>query len=263
MNQPPEQIAAFHTNHRERVGPNRAPLVPSHQLSLFELGPRDWVSSKSADVPDTETRAGEYSEGHNALGYKRFDPHNSGGQLAMFMTPNEIKEHYTPLEGDRESRDEWYDNDISSSSSSSGSTQDSGHDAFGGVETDEELWDRKEDEAMYQGLHESIAKHGVLSPVQLAFSNKPGPRGIPEVLGGHHRIAAAPGNQLIPVEHYANIGAARADKYSPYERSVKDVDPDYEHHSEPDEQSRIADEHGIDLGYRHHQSAAGSSEGFW
>jgi len=163
MNQPPEQIALFHVHHRERVAENRAP-EPS-------------VSEPSASTPD-------------------FDPHS--GQLAMFMTPREIRTHYKPLEGDRQR--------------SQGTRLTRGQ-----PETDEEVWDRKARESKERGLTVSIQRHGVMSPVQLQTAS--GYR-KPQVLGGHHRIAAAPEDSLIPVIHHENFKEAKTDPHNPYEKAA-------------------------------------------
>lgn len=175
---------------------------PPEQIALFGTRHRERVGQNRApEPPKPEPRP------------QSFDPHRTH-QLAMFMTPHEIQTHYSPLEGDRLDMDRW-DGDISDD------------DDYADVETDDELWDRKAEEADESGLTESITKHGVLSPVQLAFSDKHGPRGAPEVLGGHHRVAAAPPHSLVPVLHYNNIRDARGDKAYSYERSVRKEDPEY------------------------------------
>ena len=158
MNQPPEQIALFGENSRDRVGPSRAPEPAQEQP-------------------------------------KSFDPHS--GQLAMFMTPREIQKHYVPLEADR-----TYQNGSS----------------FGRLETNDEMWARKKKEAGERGLAGSIRRHGVISPVQLGLKDQESPDSTPQVFGGHHRIAAAPPDSLIPVLHYGIFRKAREDTHNPYER---------------------------------------------
>ena len=127
-----------------------------------------------------------------------FDPHSP--QLAMFMTPHEIKTHYKPLEGDRQRN------------------QGLGL-QYGERETDAEVWKRKARESDEQGLTANIKKHGVLSPVQLQMGSSGSDQG-PEVLGGHHRIAAAPEHSLIPVTHHQSFFHAVYDPHYPYERAA-------------------------------------------
>jgi hypothetical protein len=99
----------------------------------------------------------------------------------------------------------------------------------GGVESDEELWERKAGEAdMYAAhgyaakhrdppergeptLYEDIAAKGVSHPV--ALGTQVGSQGKPQITGGHHRIAVmrdvAPHN-LLPVLHFqGGLGATR------------------------------------------------------
>lgn len=117
----------------------------------------------------------------------------------MFMTPREIKTHYQTLIGDR--------------------IPYRGANGKVLVETNDEVWERKKEEADDEGLTASIAKHGVLSPVQLQLYDQWSPRRA-QVLGGHHRIASAPEDSLIPVIHHYSLSEAREDKYYPYERDT-------------------------------------------
>ncbi|NBR26419.1 MAG: hypothetical protein EBU08_22100 [Micrococcales bacterium] len=87
-------------------------------------------------------------------------------QLAMYMTPKEIKSKYSVYSG------EYDDHELG----------------------DEEVWNRKRKESKRDGLYESVRKHGVEEPVQLSLGDK-------TVADGHHRIAAAKPKQLIPVTH--------------------------------------------------------------
>lgn len=254
--------------------------------------------------------------------------HNvSGDQLRMFMTPREIKSTYQVLDGDRQ---EVYDDrggELTNRTYTTGGntnepiatnlrqgavpgSRDYGakwmHQRHGselqrhshirtdveGMETDEQVWDRKLDESQmspeeygevhgmssaqgrgpmdydelmehssapvraetrpelgstwnaerqesYEGamesrlgrenakwearygaeapsLYEHIQAHGVENPVHLGTNV--GGEGKPEVVGGHHRIAAAASindQQLIPVLHHEDIRSARS-RQSPF-----------------------------------------------
>ena len=227
-------------------------------------------------------------------------------RLQMFMKPHEILEKWGPLDADRE----W--NDYGGERSEDMAYNSATHRAFntggeqnwtntrttrssmatsteGGaplakrphvrrsssLETDEQLWDRKEDESFdeygRQGIHyedaprersdphttirsydtegkslaykrhtdvwgdsaspspvfqhpgnsgkflghtnlgDSILEHGVSKPIALGFTrNMQGKR---EVVGGHHRLAVSNkhrGSVYLPVEHYPDIHAAKA-----------------------------------------------------
>lgn len=99
-------------------------------------------------------------------------------QLAMYMTPEEIKDKYSVKDF------EFHDHEIS----------------------ERELYNRKQAESKklniegwpkrrgQESLHSSIKKQGVQEPVHLDFENK-------EIVDGHHRIASAPEKSLIPVEY--------------------------------------------------------------
>lgn len=157
MNRPPEQISLFNANPRSRVGPDRAPAPPK---------------------PSEE-----------------FNPH--GPQLPMFMTPREIKTHFSPLSGDREH--------IGMPSR---------------LETDEEVWERKGRESRMSGLTGTLHREGVRDPVQLQVGSGR------QVLGGHHRIAAAKQDSPIPVIFHPDADTAMTDLQHPYERDMYDRDPE-------------------------------------
>ena len=96
------------------------------------------------------------------------------GQLAMFMTGDEIKSQYSPSPGD----------------------------VYRG-ETHEDTWERKADEAVQSGLEHSMRTEGVQTPVQL-FHGRTGfsPDISSFVANGNHRVAAAAGTDtMIPVLH--------------------------------------------------------------
>lgn len=95
-------------------------------------------------------------------------------QLAMWMTPEEIKSHGV--------HDDELDYD----------------------ETPEELWDRKRYEShdwdnhgideKSSNLAEDIKKHGVKTPVTFNLNTN-------KLSDGHHRVASAKPRSLIPVEY--------------------------------------------------------------
>src|SRR5262245_52200758 len=175
-------------------------------------------------------------------------------QLAMFMTPRQIRRNYSLLEGDREER--WVQR---------------GNVEIDRPETNREFWARKGEEArmdpseyaetrgehrhfdidkvlerssapqapstastsawehhdweqhaylerkadewhMEPSIHESVRSEGVQHPVWLATGQFSKTTGKPEILGGHHRIAAAyetAPDRYIPVTHAENIWTAR------------------------------------------------------
>lgn len=130
--------------------------------------------------------------------------HNSlnPNQLKMFMSAHEIKGEYQPLDGDRS-----------------------------GYETDDEVWERKLDEATNNRTHwdddegvltrypatqtEHIRQHGVTQPVHLGSGNSWGDSNKRQVAGGHHRIAVMGHlnpDQLMPVLHHTGFHAAISDQ---------------------------------------------------
>ena len=151
-------------------------------------------------------------------------------QLKMFMTANEILEHWGPLDLDRQqtgggtygsfTRDPGSENPTARSFRGHNTERTSGgsklYHRVGGVESDEELWSRKAEEAGDYGLTDSILEEGVKKPVSLGFST--GSTGKREVVGGHHRLAVmreeSP-DEYIPVVHYPNFYQAKSDpKYT-------------------------------------------------
>lgn len=80
------------------------------------------------------------------------------------------------------------------SSSFSSSSSGDGNDGWGGGES----------------LYDSIASQGVMGPIRLG--SETGDMGKPQIVGGHHRLAAATEaapDRLVPVLHDKNIWAAR------------------------------------------------------
>jgi hypothetical protein len=130
-------------------------------------------------------------------------------QLKMFMSPAEIHASWAPLDGDRMNTESesWG----SSSSSGSGSGSSSGNFGERGHESDDDLWDRKLDEAHEGNLARSIEEHGVKSPIRLGSIR--GSMGLPQIVGGHHRLAVQTDldpHELIPVLHDTDIYSARS-----------------------------------------------------
>jgi hypothetical protein len=73
--------------------------------------------------------------------------------------------------------------------------------------------------AGHESLYESIEKHGVEHPISLGTSGSHGSAGKREIVGGHHRLAAAEHinpDQFLPVAHYRDIYAARHDPTRKY-----------------------------------------------
>jgi hypothetical protein len=122
-------------------------------------------------------------------------------QLPMFMSARDIKANYDPLPGDREVvGDGW-----------TGARD----------ETNDEVWERKAEEAENDGLYDDIVNRGAVThPVHLSAMDAGGKANSrarlghdnEQVLGGHHRIAVmgeeAP-DDLIPVLHHRNIFEAQ------------------------------------------------------
>lgn len=85
-----------------------------------------------------------------------------------------------------------------------------------------ETWEAKEEsyvnrkigawrESHEESLYDSIAKSGVRSPIRLGEAE--GMMGKPEIVGGHHRLAAQTDlnqDQFVPVLHHEDIGEARS-----------------------------------------------------
>jgi len=148
-------------------------------------------------------------------------------QLKMFMSAHEIMQHYQPLDADREgwrgtnrtyvtsgqresgdvtARGTWPNDRTMRTHGSTGARKMYLHER---VETADELWDRKREEAGDEGLYDSIMEHGVRNPISLGQER--GFEGKPQVVGGHHRLAVmateAP-HELMPVLHYTSFGQA-------------------------------------------------------
>lgn len=122
-------------------------------------------------------------------------------QLKMFMTPREIRDKYQPLEAD------WH---MATAQLNGFEEEDEEGNQL--PDADEyEVWDQKYDEAMYDkyvhgpygeiSLADSIEQEGVKHPALLGPYKSPGRTGKPQVVGGHHRIAAANDDSFIPVIH--------------------------------------------------------------
>ena len=186
--------------------------------------------------------------------FEHHDPTAAGQheQLQMFMSPREILHKYQPLDADR--MDYEYDAQPSSGtgigtamntgesnvahgkyrfgSDSKGAWQATTYGTKyreGGMESDEDLWNRKLDEAQYEhtvpgketvwsgatyhpssgsrsswesswrvsqpgtperSLYEAVAEEGAKEPVSLGTSGGYGSMGKREIVGGHHRIAS-------------------------------------------------------------------------
>lgn len=101
-------------------------------------------------------------------------------QLAMYMTPQEVKDKFRIRESEYQDHEDNY--------------------------TEEHLYNRKRDEAKKtniggwpkkkgeQSLYSHIQKHGVREPIRVDAETK-------EIWDGHHRIASAPEKSLIPLEY--------------------------------------------------------------
>lgn len=132
-------------------------------------------------------------------------------QLAMFMSPADIKAKYHPNTADTESA--LYNNTFDSDPDEEYSPSSS--------ESHDILWEEKGEEGRDNGLYNSVAKHGVRDPVNLhAYSprearasnrwpnNNPPTGGWRGSIGnGHHRLQMAgeiDDQKLIPVLHHSN-----------------------------------------------------------
>lgn len=63
-------------------------------------------------------------------------------------------------------------------------------------------------------LHESVSKHGVTHPLSLGTGGKLGLLGKPQIVGGHHRLAAqfdTDPDRHMPVLHYHSVMDAQND----------------------------------------------------
>lgn len=142
----------------------------------------------------------------------------------MFMSAREIQAKYQPLDADRAGLNGSNEHTTWSSGGGDNPTARSwrGHNtrrttggsklymSSGEPETDEQLWERKAEEADDYGLASEIREEGVLKPVSLG--SQFGESGKPQIVGGHHRIAVmaeeAP-DELMPVLHYDSFHEAR------------------------------------------------------
>lgn len=147
-----------------------------------------------------------------------------GGQGRLFMTPQEIKQGYQPWDGDRHAvmqrglrphtgmtdRPEVYTGqdlrdaqaelhyagyDFESQRTTGGSWY-AEHES---LETDDQLYSRKVDEAHDYGLYGDIEDEGVKNPIRLTDGGRWG-KGT--IVDGHHRLASADDinpDDLIPV----------------------------------------------------------------
>lgn len=125
-------------------------------------------------------------------------------QLPMFMSAREIRSNYQALDADREDYTDWDDPDEPT-------TQ----------ETDDDLFDRKYEEATVNTFHspndsrslaDAIVEDGVKNPISLQVPDLNGSQGKPQILGGHHRVAVMEiykPDSLMPVEHFRGSGEAR------------------------------------------------------
>jgi hypothetical protein len=112
-------------------------------------------------------------------------------QLKMFMTPEEIKGSYSPIDNDR------------------------GFRMKSGYDSDETVWANKRADIAGTPFEASVQSHGVEHPVPL--TGKPSRvTGKPMIAGGHHRIEAAKPGSLIPVEHFTDTTAAVENPYRKY-----------------------------------------------
>jgi len=170
-------------------------------------------------------------------------------QMPMFMSAHEILQSHHPLAGDRRSREDALDEQGGSESTQTpyGWDEEQEH------ESDQQLWDRKYEEAHSQGLAEHISEHGVQSAIQLGTTRQSHPDNPnimkPEIVGGHHRVAVMAEehkHNLMPVLFYSgsevkpgsrnqfgmqspstDIGAARSNKAYPYEQEVEGYESDH------------------------------------
>jgi hypothetical protein len=144
--------------------------------------------------------------------------HLAAGQLPMFMTGNEIKEHYGIIHGERMIKDEGYTED----EQTGWTVPKSNYRDY--MEKDNEFWSRKDQESNAKvreddmvdkhklpGMDEKLSlrqhfeKHGVINPVILETGTKDN-----VILQGYHRVASNP-NRLMPVEH-----KTYEEEYGPY-----------------------------------------------
>jgi hypothetical protein len=173
------------------------------------------------------------------------------GQLKMFMSPREVKSSWQPLDGDRddfgdsaETDNQLWDRKLGESRMPAAEYREAhdgvGADSFdidGAVDRSDypqhrtghtDSHERREDSFLAarldsfdarksedgldsSSMYNSIKGGGVQSPVHLG--SQFGSQGKPQVVGGHHRIAAQNDidqDALMPVLHHESIRAARS-----------------------------------------------------
>ena len=101
-------------------------------------------------------------------------------QLAMYMTPEEVKRNFRV----RESEYDEHDMTFMEEHLYNRKKEEAKETNIGG-------WPRKKGE---QSLYSHIQKHGVREPIRVDAETK-------EIWDGHHRIASAPDKSLIPIEY--------------------------------------------------------------
>ena len=138
--------------------------------------------------------------------------------MKMFMTPNEIISQWEPLVGDTyvdENTSEFWDRALDESKAKN---------KIGDWSPEAEAGER-------ESLHGSIAREGVVGPVHLGWD-----LGVPDqILGGHHRIAAARDvapNSVIPVLHHEGTNPKAAGMQTNMEDMPKN--PPYKYDYEVD-----------------------------
>ena len=194
--------------------------------SQMTIGGSDEPMQKPAPESDIQRYNRERQE-------KRQNTFNLGhdlakGHMPMFMTGPEIKEHYAPNEGDRNSKP----SNVFES------------------EDDHDLWSRKLKESKMTGIERygkdaferdrggtwrslsgpQLARQGIRaeSSIESVSKAKGAPQGAvsvetktmgtdskPQIFGGHHRIALAAEqfkNHLFPVKHHDSLEQARSER---------------------------------------------------
>lgn len=147
------------------------------------------------------------------------------GYQPMFMTGEEIKTHFAPLEGDKKT--------VRLPPNERANRYDHGE----RKETDAELWDRKLQESKKTGLERhgeinfamgipqkfGITRESTLAdvakksgmPGAIHVADRPGyPSDKPQILGGHHRVALSAEQfkeHIFPVKYARNLDEAKAD----------------------------------------------------
>lgn len=181
-----------------------------------------WEPQRKA-TPVVESSLQKYSREREEGRAKEFklSKEISSGHRPMFMTGPEIKQHYSPLEADKD--------DVE--------VQHPGYSEWRN-ETDNELWDRKLKQAnqrggerygemmFHMGLPQKmgITKKSTLAdvvkkkgfPGHISVEDEPTDIRNRQILGGHHRVALAAAQfpeHLLAVKHYPDIDAAKEDPH--------------------------------------------------